>query len=142
MNSLYELLDKTSGLADRRKVIEEYLESHKDEVDNIVKNSVYMEGCELTKEEQVPSTTSSIVPYAVGNKYLRDEPYDWRYFPAYILGVIRTDNKVGFLIAESDGGMDCIPRSFLDSPEEMLDPIVAARLKNPKNVYTEQKSKS
>ena len=118
MSRLYELLERTGKLEDRRRIISEYLSS------NDISSFLPPDSM-LTEEMSIPFDDNRIsFPFVVGNKYLVEAPYCGHDCPAYVIGVVRTPELAELLIVEPakqiHDSIGCLPRRRMEPPETMM----------------------
>lgn len=112
LNSLYEILDQTERIEDRKKVISDYLGSQ--DITPILpeRGSLFEETGVFSKDDKID------FPFVVGNKYLRDEPSGRDDSFVYVLGIVRTPASIRLLVVEPDQDtVGCLPLSWMGSPE-------------------------
>jgi hypothetical protein len=106
---LFEQLENIESSLERRRVIKSFLET-------LDFSPILPKGEELTQENSTPSDYRNklSLPFAVGFKYLRDEPYEIeRKFPVYVLGVT---SKKGLLVVDDNNDIFWIQKTRLENP--------------------------
>ena len=118
MHKLYQQLEQMSVLAERARIIREYLKS------NDI-GSFIPQGSTLLDSQGIPfvkrlTGEREFLNFVVGKKYNIDEPDDYIFRPAYVLAGVQTKTGVELLVVDEEEEIFCLPSSRLISPTEML----------------------
>jgi hypothetical protein len=115
MHPLYETLEDTTDIGDRRIAIQEYMNLSR-MMTLIPPGGVLLPITKVPYEDNATSFN-----FVLGNKYLKDEPYDRQDHFAYVIGFTRMpgEEDVQLLVVDPEK-TDVYRRKWMDPPEFMM----------------------